>query len=68
MEVNSFCSCRFLSSQKQKENESTEEFAKRVQELMAEELKIQATPFTNADKTEYVKRYLHRPPQIQGNL
>ncbi|XP_072023366.1 lipid droplet-regulating VLDL assembly factor AUP1-like [Amphiura filiformis] len=32
---------------------------------MAKELNIEATPFTNADKSEYVKRYLHRP-QIQA--
>ena len=57
---------RFLPSQTREEGESEDAYAKRVQELMAKELNIDPTPYTNADKSEYVKRKLHIPPRIQG--
>jgi hypothetical protein len=48
---------RLLHSQKQTE-ETEEEFAIRVQKLMASELGVQPTQHTSVDKVEYMKRKL----------
>ena len=40
------------------ENESMEDFSKRVQSLMAKELGVTATNHTSLDKVEYAKRTL----------
>ena len=53
---------RLLPSQKQEESEQVEDYARRVQGIMARELGTKVTPFTSADKAEYIKRsYVYQP-------
>ena len=47
---------RILPSTTQQEEETTHEFALRVQRMMAEALSVDATPYTSADKMEHIKR------------
>lgn len=53
---------RWLPTMSQREGESDEEFAIRVQEHLALELGIVSTPHTKSDKAEYVKRMKHVSP------
>ncbi|XP_070693315.1 lipid droplet-regulating VLDL assembly factor AUP1 [Pempheris klunzingeri] len=45
------------------EGESTQEFANKVQELLAGELGVVSTKITKADKAEHIKRKRHTLPQ-----
>ena len=49
---------RFLPVTSETDDESCSEFAVRVQQLIASDLKIEATSFTSADKAELVKRII----------
>lgn len=59
-------SLRVLPVVSQREEESIEEFTKRVQQLMATEMGVAATNHTSADKVEYAKRKLI-PQDPQNN-
>ncbi|RWS08026.1 ancient ubiquitous protein 1-like protein [Dinothrombium tinctorium] len=50
---------KYLESIHQKEGESVDEFAKRVQIEMASAMNVAATNYTEADKLEYMKRIAH---------
>ncbi|XP_071793449.1 lipid droplet-regulating VLDL assembly factor AUP1-like [Asterias amurensis] len=53
---------RLLPSQRKLGSESLDDYSRRVQSLMAQELGTQITPFTSADKAEYIKRsYVYQP-------
>uniref|UniRef100_A0A8C5STG3 Lipid droplet-regulating VLDL assembly factor AUP1 n=1 Tax=Laticauda laticaudata TaxID=8630 RepID=A0A8C5STG3_LATLA len=53
---------RWLPSVYREAEETQEEFALRVQELLALELGVVSTCLTAADKAEYLKRLRHHPP------
>uniref|UniRef100_A0A8D0GT50 CUE domain-containing protein n=1 Tax=Sphenodon punctatus TaxID=8508 RepID=A0A8D0GT50_SPHPU len=53
---------RWLPPISREAEEPREEFALRVQELLAVELGVVSTRLTAADKAEYVKRMRHNPP------
>ncbi|XP_022086637.1 ancient ubiquitous protein 1-like isoform X2 [Acanthaster planci] len=60
---------RLLPSQRQEESETVENYSRRVQGIMAQELDTKVTPFTSADKAEYIKRsFIYQPeastPQV----
>ena len=46
-------SCRVLPVIEEEDDETTEEFTKRTQELLANTLKLHATDYTSADKVKY---------------
>lgn len=49
----------------QLDDETPQEFAKRVQTAMAESLNVEPTTFTSGDKMEYIKRHFFSPqPQM----
>lgn len=50
------------------DGESTQEFANKVQELLASELGLVASKFTKADKAEHIKRKRHAAPQTQTSV
>ncbi|XP_068182317.1 lipid droplet-regulating VLDL assembly factor AUP1 [Antennarius striatus] len=50
------------------EGESMQEFANKVQELLAGELGLVSTKITKADKAEYVKRKRHAVPQTSASV
>ena len=52
---------RYLPAVKKFENETPEEFAKRVQQMMASTMDVCPTNYTDADKIELAKRLFHRP-------
>ncbi|XP_038071334.1 lipid droplet-regulating VLDL assembly factor AUP1-like [Patiria miniata] len=53
---------RLLPSQRRAESETVEDYSRRVQGIMADELGTKVTPFTSADKAEYIKRsYVYQP-------
>lgn len=58
---------RYLPEMSQTDDESPQEFAKRVQTAMAESLNIEPTMFTSGDKMEYVKRHCFSPQPPTGN-
>ena len=41
----------------QLEDETMQEFAVRVQKTMAKAMSVEPTPYTSADKIEYIKRF-----------
>ncbi|CAL8358323.1 unnamed protein product [Merluccius merluccius] len=50
------------------DEESVQEFANKIQELLASELGVVSTQVTKADKAEHIKRNRHRAPQTStGN-
>lgn len=53
---------RYLPEMSQTDDETPQEFAKRVQTAMAESLNVEPTMFTSGDKMEYVKRHFFSPP------
>lgn len=57
---------RLLSPQAPEEDESCEDFAQRVQGLMARSLDLVPTKFRSVDKVEHTKRYLHRHSGMCG--
>ncbi|XP_013379693.1 ancient ubiquitous protein 1 [Lingula anatina] len=58
---------RVLPTMEAQDEESVEDFTKRVQQVMAEELGITATNFSSADKVEYAKRKLIVQPDSSTN-
>ncbi|KAI1883787.1 hypothetical protein AGOR_G00235170 [Albula goreensis] len=54
---------RWLSPVSRPDGESPQEFADRVQELLAIELGVVSTQFTRADKAEHIKRKRHVAPR-----
>lgn len=50
------------------DGESTQEFANKVQELLACELGVVSTKLTKADKAEYVKKKRHTPPRTSTSV
>ncbi|KAK2849490.1 hypothetical protein Q5P01_009324 [Channa striata] len=50
------------------DGESTQEFANKVQELLAGELGLASTKITKADKAEHVKRKRHTVPQTSTSV
>lgn len=50
------------------EGESMQEFANKVQELLAGELGLVPTKITKADKAEHIKRKKHREPQTATSV
>ncbi|XP_055015060.1 lipid droplet-regulating VLDL assembly factor AUP1 isoform X2 [Boleophthalmus pectinirostris] len=50
------------------DGESTQEFADKVQELLAAELGVVATKITKADKAEHTKRKRYTAPQAQTSV
>lgn len=48
---------RVLPAMAQLEDETVQEFALRVQKVMAQALSVNATPYTSADKVEHIKRH-----------
>lgn len=50
------------------EGESTQEFANKVQEVLAGELGLVSTKITKADKAEHIKRKRHTVPQTSTNV
>lgn len=56
------CLNRYLPIVKRNENESPEEFAKRVQALMANAMCVYATNYTDSDKVELAKRLFQTKP------
>ncbi|XP_077992624.1 lipid droplet-regulating VLDL assembly factor AUP1-like isoform X2 [Glandiceps talaboti] len=57
---------RVLPAMTSSESDSVDEFTKKVQSLMAKELDIATTNFTSADKVEYAKKTLFKPPSHPG--
>ncbi|XP_072296014.1 lipid droplet-regulating VLDL assembly factor AUP1 [Eucyclogobius newberryi] len=58
----------WLSPVSRQDGESAQEFADKVQELLAAELGLAATKFTKADKAEHMKRKRHAAPQAQTSV
>lgn len=52
---------RWLQSVSKNAGESFDQFAERVQKMLAEDLGVVPTSFTAADKAEYIKRLRHIP-------
>jgi len=54
----------------QLEDETMQEFAARVQKAMAKAMSVEPTPYTSADKIEYIKRLetTEGQPRRQGNV
>ncbi|XP_055368252.1 lipid droplet-regulating VLDL assembly factor AUP1 isoform X2 [Betta splendens] len=50
------------------DGESTQEFADKVQELLAGELSLVSTKITKADKAEHIKRKRHAIPQTSAGV
>lgn len=50
----------------QNEDETPQEFAKRVQVAMADSLGVVPTAFTSVDKLEYIKRQLFEQQSSSG--
>lgn len=50
------------------DGEPTQEFANKVQELLASELGLVSTKITKADKAEHIKRKRHTLPQASTNV
>ncbi|XP_069568250.1 lipid droplet-regulating VLDL assembly factor AUP1 [Brachyistius frenatus] len=50
------------------DGESTQEFANKVQELLAGELGLVSTKITKADKAEHIKRKRHSAPQTSTSV
>lgn len=61
-------SVSWLPPVSRQDGESTQEFADKVQELLASELGLVATKITKSDKAEHMKRKRHTVPQTQTNL
>ncbi|TRY65170.1 hypothetical protein DNTS_028597 [Danionella cerebrum] len=55
---------RWLSPLSKEDGESNQEFANKVQELLATELGVTCTQITKADKAEHIKRKRHNAPPI----
>lgn len=58
---------RYLPEMSQTDDETPQEFAKRVQTAMAESLNVEATTFTSGDKMEYIKRHFFSPQPPTGS-
>ncbi|XP_029963631.1 lipid droplet-regulating VLDL assembly factor AUP1 [Salarias fasciatus] len=58
----------WLPSVSRQEGESTQEFANKVQEVLAGELGLVSTKITKADKAEHIKRKRHTVPQTPPNV
>ncbi|XP_070959545.1 lipid droplet-regulating VLDL assembly factor AUP1-like [Oncorhynchus clarkii lewisi] len=54
---------RWLPSVSRQDEESLQEFANKVQELLATELSVVSTQITKADKAEHIKRKRHIAPR-----
>ncbi|KAG7276919.1 hypothetical protein CRUP_010239 [Coryphaenoides rupestris] len=50
------------------DRESVQEFANKIQELLASELGVVSTQVTKADKAEHIKRNRHRAPQTSTGV
>ncbi|KAM6923861.1 lipid droplet-regulating VLDL assembly factor AUP1 [Xenentodon cancila] len=50
------------------DGESSQEFANKVQEILAAELGLVSTKITKADKAEHIKRKRHSLPQTSSNV
>ncbi|CAJ1058352.1 lipid droplet-regulating VLDL assembly factor AUP1 [Xyrichtys novacula] len=58
----------WLPSISRQDGESMQEFAKKVQELLASELGVVSTKITKADKAEHIKRKRHTAPQTSAHV
>ncbi|KAJ8382577.1 hypothetical protein SKAU_G00033550 [Synaphobranchus kaupii] len=58
---------RWLPTVSRPDGESPQEFADRVQELLAIELGVVSTQFTRADKAEHIKRKRHVAPRATNS-
>ncbi|XP_018601905.1 lipid droplet-regulating VLDL assembly factor AUP1 [Scleropages formosus] len=57
---------RWLSPLSRQDGEPPQDFANKVQELIAKELGLASTQITRADKAEHIKRKRHVAPQIRS--
>ncbi|XP_026214262.1 ancient ubiquitous protein 1 [Anabas testudineus] len=58
----------WLPTVSKQDSESTQEFANKVQELLAGELGLVSTKVTKADKAEHIKRKRHTVPQTSTGV